>query len=100
MPVTTRIRKCAKAERSQVPCDAELERPFAGLDRGQVQEDVLLDGQRPAQIVGAAAAAEDGAPDARIAEILESHQVLRYCLGGMIGGAIDQQVAFIARARL
>ena len=40
----------SQAERAEIPRDAEVQRPSPHLDRSQMQEDVLLDGQRAVQV--------------------------------------------------
>src|ERR1035441_5525099 len=63
--------ECSESERAQIPRRAELQHALARLDREQVQEHVLLHKQRATQIAVAAAAAEDGPPDAVLAHLVD-----------------------------
>src|ERR1035441_10914624 len=79
-----------ECERAQIPCCAETHHALADFSREQVEENILLDGQRAVQRTRARSAAKDRSPHTASAHLLDDSaclrghtHILRYCNGGM-----------------
>src|ERR1035437_7997311 len=82
--------ECSQSQRSQEPGDIKADHPLANFGGEQMQEDVLLNGQRAMQRACTRATAEDRAPHSATAQpfddpvLLRWHaHILRHCRGGM-----------------
>src|SRR5208282_3306286 len=68
--------KCSKGQRAQIPGRAEAEHPGPHLGRKEMQEHVLLYGERSMQGARSRPTAEHRAPDSRAAQLVE---IVRDC---------------------